>query len=105
VVTGETWSGLFEQGWQAANLGVAVRRGLDIVQAQEPVRVLHLVGRPIRTQAGLRLQIDVDGFEQSSMVVEQSAVGRAGLLVSADKLPLSHTWLVVVQGDPVRRDK
>ncbi|MGD8489392.1 MAG: hypothetical protein PVI68_10290, partial [Anaerolineae bacterium] len=101
VVTGETWSGLFEQGWQAANLGVAVRRGLDIVQAREPVKVLHLVGRPIRTQAGLRLQIDVDGFEQSSMAVEQSAMGRAGLLVSADKLPLSQTWLVVVQGDPV----
>jgi hypothetical protein len=100
VVSSETWADLFEPAWQAAKPGAAIRPGLDGLQEMGPVRVLHLVGRPIQTQAGLLLQVGTGGLEKTSSV-QQEPVGRGGLLVAAEDLPREHAWLVVVQGIPV----
>ena len=101
VVASETWLGSLQQGWEslrAAGTAVSASPELYVAKGAGPIKILHLVGSPARTLAGMRLQIETD----SMIEYAQSDVGPArGTLISPDELPLTRTGMVVLQAEPV----
>jgi hypothetical protein len=68
--------------------------------ARPPRHVLHLIGRPLRTNRGLSLQIRT-GAARKDVAQERSDYSSRGeMVVSPDDLPLEAAALVVLQGEP-----
>jgi hypothetical protein len=69
--------------------------------ARSPFIILHLIGTPVQTSAGLRLQ--VQGRSRLLTKVANSNEGTirgVDTLVGADSLPLSDVQMVVLQAEP-----
>jgi hypothetical protein len=87
VSVDETWAGLFEAAWRNAML----RDPLDVSSSahrlapDEAVRVLHVVGRPMPTRSGPRIQVATDGYDSSAAMSKMSSRA-GGELVSAGDL-------------------
>jgi hypothetical protein len=86
VTVGETWAGLFGAAWgravQRGRLGVgpvAHQLGKD-----EAVRVLHVIGHPIRTRSGPRIQVATGGFDVSDAMSQTSSRAGAELVGTGD---------------------
>jgi len=84
--------------------GAALTRGLPdpepVTRVSEPgLRILHLVGTPVQTAAGWRLRVGGALSEATQVVTPRTISGEE--LLSADRLPLRQTALVVVQAEPV----
>jgi hypothetical protein len=105
VSVDETWAGLFEAAWRNAML----RDPLDVSSSahrlapDEAVRVLHVVGRPMPTRSGPRIQVATDGYDSSAAMSKMSSRA-GGELVSAGDLaqPALRLMgrLVVLQAKP-----
>jgi hypothetical protein len=98
------WSLMVEQGWLPLSASPALGSHIsDVAQsAAGSIAVLHLIGNPIRTAAGLRLQIQRGrASEPSSSRQNLKAGGREReILIGAENLPLDRVGLVVVQAEP-----
>ena len=100
IIAGETWAGLIEGSWEPLRAGAKTVGRVAELWDVEAIRVLHLMGRPTQTSAGLRLQIEGDAYVQAQ-TKSQDADRRGGTLIDAWDLPLDRTWLVVVQAEPI----
>jgi hypothetical protein len=100
IIASEIWAGLFEASWQPLQAEARIVGRFAELWDLEAIKVLHLVGRPVQTSAGLRLHVDSGVYEKRSAVQDTSDY-HGGALVDAWDLPLKHTWLVIVQAEPV----
>jgi hypothetical protein len=72
----------------------------EVTSVSEPgLSILHLVGTPVQTAAGWRIRVG-GALSEATQVVTARTIGGEELL-SADRLPLRNTALVVVQAEPV----
>ena len=89
VAVGERWAGVFEaawgRSWSAAQPQVGP--GAHYLDANDAVRVLHIVGRPVMTSGGPRIQVETGGYDVSSYQ-QTSATRSAGELLGAADLTL-----------------
>ena len=71
VQASERWAGLFRRAWQPAGLSAADQTagGAGFSSGNEPATVLHLVGTPLPSSTGVRLQV---AAEQPEMKVQSA---------------------------------
>jgi hypothetical protein len=100
VVCSETWYGRFRGGWEGREDKVSVHSELYWAEEETDFKVLHLVGVPDQTKAGMQLQIE-NGGDAAAKYTQESAVARGGNVVSTDDVRSERVWLVVVQAKPV----
>jgi hypothetical protein len=115
VFCGAAWNRMVTRGW--APLGVRSSVSSDLneylhrvnippANRRNPLRayqkVLHLIGRPLRTGRGLSLQVQTgaSGVDVAQTGSEYSPRGEA--VLSPDDLPVNHAALVVLQGEPAQ---
>ncbi len=101
VLCDPTWGLMVEQGWKPLERKVDMSDDVYKLQNQERMTVLHVIGTPVRTSAGLRIQISSTSLRSVSKVASEASVRGAGSLISADSLPLKFSTLVLVQAEPV----
>ena len=91
-----------KKGWEPLNSQVNISYNLAELLESEKTEVLHLVGVPLMTTAGFRLQIGrtrPTNVRQSSEATRRQEM-RGDVLIAADALPMDGVSLVVVQNDP-----
>jgi hypothetical protein len=94
------WGLLAERAWRGLREPLHLDDDLTDVSDAAPARVLHIVGTPIDTGAGMHLKVGGTGQPDTGQRID--ALGREeGLLLRPDKLPLDRYSLVVVQEEPV----
>ena len=96
VLCNSIWSLLVEQGWKTLEQKIDMSDDVYKLQNQERMTVLHVIGTPVRTSAGLRIQISSTSLRSASKVTSEASVRGAGSLISADGLPLKFVSLVVI---------
>jgi hypothetical protein len=107
VIVSPTWGSLAEHGWSALDTSPSISNNLDSIDQIGHRKVLHLIGRPVMTSAGLRLQLAGAGnLNSRSFSQSQGLSGAPGavedeLLLGTDSLPLSSTAVAIIQAEPI----
>lgn len=111
VFCNPAWRRMAENGWQP--LGAEVTLSVNLYEylarlranatsqsEQTPPRLLHLVGRPVRTSRGLSLKVEAGLSGSGSAQVRSEAPSRGENLISPDDVPPQQGSVVVLQGEP-----
>lgn len=104
VLGSETWSLMIQQGWEPLTPRPEILKYSPKLKSSEPRRVLHLIGQPDETSAGLRLLSRVATAAHSPATAGGSAsqsIDDEGMLFGVDDLPIASAALVVLQAEPV----
>jgi hypothetical protein len=95
------WASLSERAWSGILSGWTHEwDDTSPSNATGPAKVLHLIGVPVETAAGLRLRLGDPGAGAMRQSAEAAVRGEVALL-AVDRLPLDRYQLVVLQEDPV----
>ena len=114
----QTWSLMLEKGWSSLGPKVGVTDDVlllippavtlmkDYIHFKEKItgrgwiKVLHLMGTPLETAAGLRFEIPKTRYDYLSSEAVQDQVIKADL-IDPDQLGLRQVCLVILQGEPL----
>lgn len=101
VIASPTWKRLFRYGWRSLTKRINVDQEVWRLRRAKNIKLLHLVGTPIQTSAGLHLQIQDDYYRQLEMSQESTRALGGETLINSKEVPLKQTGVVVIQAPPV----
>jgi hypothetical protein len=90
------------QVWRESSVAVmggagwaSLTKAWRLPESREPrsARILHLIGRPLMTGSGVRLQSEGEGVSSASF--------RSGNLIASSDVKQNSAWLVVLQDEPL----
>jgi hypothetical protein len=94
------WS-LIQEGWEfmADRLAVDVDGGLIVRDDWENPDIIHVVGAPLQTGAGIRIQTSDGGYGETKLV-QKKTYSRQGELIAPEMLPMLKSPVVILQAAP-----
>jgi hypothetical protein len=97
IIAGSSWQRMLKQGWQPLHAPIVFSDGVS--QLDRLNRVLHIVGKAVKTAAGVQMKIAAASYaaERKRPSIQSS---RSEGLISVDALPLAAGPIVVIQADP-----